>query len=273
MPCAYNRVMPPRRSPATAASSTAPDQPLAAVEHTTRRLGDLSVAAYNPRRQTERAKAGLRASLGEFGMVENIVVNVRPDGELRIVGGHQRFGILLEDHGADFEAPVALVRLSDVKEKALNLALNNPALAGDFTRDVDRIVAELEGSDEMDAAMRQSLMFGDLLTLVARDDAAAAMRNLNDADDDGDDEPRGEGGEGRPTGRQRDGEDDEDEPRGGMGRSVVSYTMIFDDEAQQDRFYSLLRSLRDRYGDSAATIGARLDRFIAETEHLWRGRN
>ncbi len=264
----------------------APEPPPPGIERKTLPIRALSRATYNPRRISDRAKAALRVSLKEFGLVQEIVVNVRKDGELRVVGGHQRLDILQEDHGLDYQVPVVLVRLSDAREKALNLTLNNAAMAGEYTRDVDRLIADLEASDDVDEAMRDSLLLGDVLELVARDDAAATMRSLSrgpgdtDEDDDGDedDRPAGQGNGARP-GPPAGAPPKDDKPAEGkgagetrgLGKPVVSYQIVFDDEAQQERFYVMLRNLRERYGDSALTIAARLDRFVTESEDIWKG--
>lgn len=273
-----------RRKPASAAP---PPQESPGTERTLLPIHQLSRAAYNPRRISDRSKAALRKSLGEFGMVQEIVVNVRPDGELRVVGGHQRLDILEEDHGRGHEVPVVLVRLSDAREKLLNLTLNNREVGGEYTRDVDRLVADLESSDDVDAAMRDSLLVPNLLEQVTRDDASAVLRSLearrDDAGDDDDDddameapapradppaaaptpaaepEPASKPAQGTGTGETR-----------GLGKPVISYQIVFDDEAQQERFYAFLRTLRDRYGDDCPTISARLDRFVQDSEHVWK---
>lgn len=93
-----------------------------------KKLTDLQPADYNPRIISSGAKAGLGASLKKFGLVQPIVWNKRSG---RIVGGHQRVRVLMEQ-GAD-EADVTVVDLSDNEEVALNIALNNVEIQGDFT--------------------------------------------------------------------------------------------------------------------------------------------
>ena len=93
-------------------------------------LADLIPAAYNPRkalRPADPAYQKLRASLAEFGLVEPLVWN-EPTG--RVVGGHARLRILRELGVA--EVPVSVVRLTEAREKALNVVLNNHEAQGRY---------------------------------------------------------------------------------------------------------------------------------------------
>jgi ParB-like chromosome segregation protein Spo0J len=93
-------------------------------------VGQLTPAAYNPRREvaaTSPAYRKLRASLERFGLVEPLVWNERTG---RVVGGHLRLRILRELGVA--EVPVSVVRLTDAQEKALNVVLNNHEAQGRY---------------------------------------------------------------------------------------------------------------------------------------------
>ena len=93
-------------------------------------LESLTPAAYNPRKHlkpTDSAYRKLRASLSEFGLVEPLVWN-EPTG--RVVGGHARLRILQELGVA--EVPVSVVRLTEDREKALNIVLNNQDAQGRY---------------------------------------------------------------------------------------------------------------------------------------------
>ncbi|MEQ9617520.1 MAG: DNA methyltransferase [Phycisphaerales bacterium] len=82
----------------------------------------INPAPYNPRRDLkpgDREYESLRRSIGEFGLVEPLVWN-RRSGHL--VGGHQRFKVLLQR--GELEVDVSVVDLPPEKEKALNIALN-----------------------------------------------------------------------------------------------------------------------------------------------------
>lgn len=112
-------------------------------------LADWKPAPYNPREISEEALAGLGASLDRFGLVEPIVVNARTK---RIVGGHQRAKAM--EAAGRTECDAVVVNLDETDEKALNLTLNNPKIAGDWTDGALPLLGELE--DGLGAA------FGDL---------------------------------------------------------------------------------------------------------------
>ncbi|MBS0189673.1 MAG: DNA modification methylase [Planctomycetes bacterium] len=95
-------------------------------------------AAYNPRKSLAPGDPEfekLRRSLGEFGLVEPLVWNKRTGN---LVGGHQRFAVLLAEGAKTVE--VSVVDLPLEKEKALNLALNK--IQGEW--DQDKLAALLD---------------------------------------------------------------------------------------------------------------------------------
>ena len=107
-------------------------------------LGDLVPAGYNPRVISDEAMAGLTASLARFGCVEPIVVNCR-GGKQRIVGGHQRYKVLLDMHGPKHRVPCVAVDLKPADEKLLNIALNNPHIQGEFSEDLGPLIEKIRG--------------------------------------------------------------------------------------------------------------------------------
>ena len=58
------------------------------------------------------------------------------------MGGHQRIKALLAM--GETEAQVLVVDLPATEEKALNITMNNPAIEGDFTLDVDALLEEIK---------------------------------------------------------------------------------------------------------------------------------
>ncbi|MFA6168689.1 MAG: ParB/RepB/Spo0J family partition protein [Gemmatimonadaceae bacterium] len=88
---------------------------------------DINPAPYNPRVLSADAEARLRKSLDAFGLADLPVWNRRTKN---LVGGHQRVRILDAKHGTDYAIRVTVVDLDDANEKALNVALNNPAMQG-----------------------------------------------------------------------------------------------------------------------------------------------
>lgn len=101
-------------------------------------IAKLSPAAYNPRRISEKALAGLEASLRRFGMVQPIVWNRRSGN---VVGGNQRLK-LLAAAGAQRTSCV-VIDLPAAEEKALNVTLNNPAVAGEFNEQLEALLSEI----------------------------------------------------------------------------------------------------------------------------------
>lgn len=111
-------------------------------------FGEMPVAQLkpwggNPRRMDQAAHDALSRSVERFGLVEPIVWNRRTR---RVVGGHQRLAVLRAKKVKT--APVAIVSLSPAEEQKLNLALNNPELQGEWSRDVRALIDELRGQEE-----------------------------------------------------------------------------------------------------------------------------
>lgn len=100
-------------------------------------VGQITGASYNPRSITDHALEGLTRSTNEFGLVQAVVWNKKTQ---RVVGGHQRLKTLKPDDFTD----VVEVDMDEPREKALNLALNNAHITGEFTTELGAILAELE---------------------------------------------------------------------------------------------------------------------------------
>lgn len=141
------------------------------------KLSDLKAAKYNPRTITDNALSGLGYSIEEFGDIASIVINKRTGN---LVSGHQRIKALQDKYGdleiivinneviKDFSVIVTpesifLVRQVDwpvEKEKAANIAANNPHIAGSFTPDLADILGEIKGDlpDLYDGLMLEPLL-------------------------------------------------------------------------------------------------------------------
>ena len=113
-------------------------------------IDHLTPAEYNPRKPmtpTDTAHRKLKRSLEEFGLVEPLVWNELTG---RVVGGHLRLSILKEL--GHTEVPVSVVRLSEAREKALNVVLNNREAQGVFEPGtLAELLDELDGLPEFDA--------------------------------------------------------------------------------------------------------------------------
>ncbi|HQQ01001.1 MAG TPA: ParB N-terminal domain-containing protein [bacterium] len=112
------------------------------LEVTQMRLADLNPHPQNPRKISDLALSRLQKSVERFGLVEPIVYNKRSGC---IVGGHQRVKALKQL--GEKAATVVVVDLDETDEKALNLALNNPGMMGEFTESIDSIAAEIREHD------------------------------------------------------------------------------------------------------------------------------
>ncbi len=126
--------MSPKRAPA----APAPAKPKVTIVRM--RAGDLLPADYNPRRIDPAALAGLRKSVERFGLVQPVVQNARTGN---VVGGHQRLKVIDPNDVIDvFQIDVPLN-----EEKALNIALNSEKISGEFTGQLEGLLAELRAGD------------------------------------------------------------------------------------------------------------------------------
>lgn len=85
-------------------------------------VNEINPATHNPRRDLQPDDPEykqIEASIDGFGFVEPLVWNRRTGN---LVGGHQRFKILVRKGYKEIE--VSVVNLDLEKEKALNIALN-----------------------------------------------------------------------------------------------------------------------------------------------------
>ena len=126
-----------------------PFPPASTLEVRTLPIDRLVPAPYNPRRAlkpTDRAYRKLEASIKQFGLVEPLIWNERTG---HVVGGHARLAIL-SSMGVT-EVPVSVVRLSDAREKALNVVLNNQEAQGRYEPGRLAVVLdELDGLPELE---------------------------------------------------------------------------------------------------------------------------
>lgn len=102
-------------------------------------IESLNPAAYNPRDISDVAFEGLKESLKKFDCVEPLVFNKRTQ---TLVGGHQRLKAL-EALGYT-SVPIIELDLSLAEEKALNVTLNNAAIAGHYTETLQTLLEEIK---------------------------------------------------------------------------------------------------------------------------------
>lgn len=102
-------------------------------------LRDWNPAPYNPRVMDEGARRRLDTYLDRFGLVLPLVVNRRTG---HVIGGHRRREQLLAR--AVHSARAVVLDLDLDREKALNVALNNPGGQGRFDVEaLDALLADL----------------------------------------------------------------------------------------------------------------------------------
>tara|TARA_R100000329_G_scaffold144337_1_gene129014 strand:+ start:81 stop:599 length:519 start_codon:yes stop_codon:yes gene_type:complete len=96
------------------------------------KISSLKPAEYNPRQITNKQYEDLKASMEKFGCIDPIIININPERQNVVVGGHQRLRIL-RDLGAE-NAPTVSVNLSEEDERELNVRLNKSG--GTFDMDI-----------------------------------------------------------------------------------------------------------------------------------------
>lgn len=93
------------------------------LEVQTVKVSELKPAAYNPRKWSESAIAGLTASIKQFGLVDPILVNGSAKRKNIVIGGHFRLKVAKDLSYK--EVPVVYIDIPDeAKEKELNIRLN-----------------------------------------------------------------------------------------------------------------------------------------------------
>ena len=115
-------------------------------------IAELAPAPYNPRltlKPGDSRYERLARSLHEFDLVQPVVWNERTG---HLVAGHQRIEVL--KHQGATEVDVVVVDLALEREKALNIALNNSQVGGDWDpgKLVD-VLAELNNLPDVDATL------------------------------------------------------------------------------------------------------------------------
>lgn len=136
-----------------------------------RKVKDLIPADYNPRSLSSKERADLQASIEEFGVAQDLIVNIGGRKDV-LIGGHQRTSIYADLGIEEVEVKVPSRELSKTEEQRLNLRLNKNTGSWD-----------IEKLGELDMEMLIDVGFGD-----------AELAGLWDDVDIIDDEPQGSGG-------------------------------------------------------------------------------
>ncbi|MGM0967147.1 MAG: site-specific DNA-methyltransferase [Bacillota bacterium] len=104
----------------------------------------INPAPYNPRIDLQPGDPeydSLKNSIKKFGYIDPLVWNERTG---HLVGGHQRFKVLMEDNPS--EILVSVVSLNDQDEKALNVALNKISGHWDENK-LEKLLTELKDNN------------------------------------------------------------------------------------------------------------------------------
>ena len=90
-------------------------------------------APYNPREIDAYARKNLEKDLKRFGCVEPLVWN---ESTGNLVSGHQRLSILDQLEGSqEYHVGVSVIKVSEKRERELNVVMNNAQAQGKFTAD------------------------------------------------------------------------------------------------------------------------------------------
>lgn len=85
-----------------------------------RKISDLVLADYNPRKISDKGNKNLEDSVEKFGRVEPIAINT----DNTVIGGHMRLGIYAKNGVEEVDVVIPSRQLTKKEEKELNLRLN-----------------------------------------------------------------------------------------------------------------------------------------------------
>ncbi|RAP49285.1 MAG: hypothetical protein BZ138_07850 [Methanosphaera sp. rholeuAM270] len=221
------------------------------------KLSELIPSEYNPRIISPSEEEKLSENLNEFGLVDPIIINLKNN---HIIGGHQRYNVLKAKYGndVDFEDPdFYIIKLGDIgwvfeeknlkikdenHEKLLNIALNKIQGEWDYSKLTD-VLDELNDSNiNMDLSGFDKIELDSILTntdLFEFEDESY----YEDIDDEYEEEEVTEVidlDDENEIGSEEDVSDIE-EP------SVFKYTVQFNSQLQQQKFFKLLDKIRADY--------------------------
>ena len=97
-----------------------------------RKISELKLAEYNPRKISKEQEKELRKSLETFDFVEPVIVNIHPARRNIVIGGNQR--VIVAKRMKLKVLPCYEVYLSGEKERELNIRLNKSGGDWDFKK-------------------------------------------------------------------------------------------------------------------------------------------
>ena len=127
----------------------------------TKSIADLenSIAKYNPRVITGKARMGLYSSIQKLGYIDPIIFNKRTN---TIVSGHQRLSIMKEQGYTEID--VSIIDVPEDIEKKINVTMNNQLITGDYTQSLDELI------EEFDIDFLDSTYISELLTVLENEE-------------------------------------------------------------------------------------------------------
>lgn len=232
------------------------------------RLEDLTPDPLNANRGTARGHAVIDASLAQDGTGRSIVV----DRNGVIIAGNQTHEkavekglgiVVVETHGHELVVHRRLdLDMIEDPARARRLALNDNRAAQlgiDFDPEVLKQYAEIG------AILPEAFHPEEFARLTAAAPASFEEALAQAAAPIPTFVPTAATGSGPAPGTPGGHTEDVADPprRRPEGQPIIQYNLVFDDEAQQLRFYGLIRALKQKYPD-LPTIGARIDQWIQD---------
>lgn len=171
------------------------------------KITDIKPATYNPRTITDENFDKLKQSLNQYGLVDPIVINLK--NENTIIGGHQRYKALLDEHNTNTE--LYLIRLGDIGwvfdnldlkveddtvEKLLNINLNQNNLMGEWDNEMLKgIFVDLKLNEvELDMTGFDDWEIDNISPLLSIDDYEDEKEEKDNSNDESEDDDEDDGG-------------------------------------------------------------------------------
>lgn len=129
-----------------------------------RKIKELIGAEYNPRKLTKVKEQELKDSLTKFGLVDPVLINMNPERENIIIGGHQRIKVWESMGHRTIECIELDITIEE--EKELNIRLNKNT--GDW--DFDILTEYFDSNDLVEYGFEVNEVFKNIEDSVDGDD-------------------------------------------------------------------------------------------------------
>lgn len=180
------------------------------------RVSDLVFDENNARRHPERNVEAVSSSLAEFGQVENIVVQ---KGTNRIISGNLRVSKMVAT--GQTLAMANVIDCTDAEATRLAIILNRSGELAEWDEEaLARLIAELDGDDPLVGLGFDQDEIDALLHSIA-EDVEMDVDELDDVPFD----------------------------------PILSYSLVFETEEQQQRWFRFLREIKQQWPDEDTAAG------------------